>query len=210
MLSNAPTRHCGWLGFGRRYFGCYGFGCYSFGCHEFGRNTFGCCVFGRRGFGCCGFGCRERSLYWRFWMFFGCYELWMLCFWMLRTLDSTALDASIRSPMIDQSELHWSKYFMKDMILFKKCCVIYKMRFAFECLLRKKCVNVPKICCRWEAAIALVMHPALWEIKGIFTVRLCSRNCTVEWWHQTMLATCKQPHMLCVLCYAVWQFFQVR
>ena len=98
MLSNAPTRHCGWLGFGRRYFGCYGFGCYSFGCHEFGRSTFGCCVFGRRGFGCCGFGCRERFLYWRFWMFFGCYELWMLCFWMLRTLDSTALDASIRSP----------------------------------------------------------------------------------------------------------------
>ena len=100
MLSNAPTRHCGWLGFGRRYFGCYGFGCYSFGCHEFGRSTFGCCVFGRRGFGCCGFGCRERFLYWRFWMFFGCYELWMLCFWMLRTLDSTALDASIRSPFV--------------------------------------------------------------------------------------------------------------
>ena len=22
------------------------------------------------------------------------------------------------------------------------------------------------MCCRWEAAIALVMHPALWEIKG--------------------------------------------
>ena len=29
--------------------------------------------------------------------FFGCYELWMPYFWMLRTLDSTALDASIRS-----------------------------------------------------------------------------------------------------------------
>ena len=28
---------------------------------------------------------------------FGCYELLMTCFWMLQTLDATALDASIRS-----------------------------------------------------------------------------------------------------------------
>ena len=68
--------------------------------------------------------------------------------------------------MIDQPELHGSKYFMKDMTLFKKCCIICKRQFAFEPVLRKKCANEPKMCCRWEAAIALVMHPALWEIKG--------------------------------------------
>ena len=35
-----------------------------------------------------------------------------------------------------------------------------------ERVLIKKCANVPKMCCRWEIATALVMHPALWEIKG--------------------------------------------
>ena len=55
---------------------------------------------------------------------------------------------------------------MKNVILFEKSCIICKRQFAFEHVLRKKCANVPKMCCRWEAAIALVMHPALWEIKG--------------------------------------------
>ena len=55
---------------------------------------------------------------------------------------------------------------MKDMILFLKCCIVFKRQFALERVLRKKCVDVPKMCCRWEAAIALVMHPTLWEIKG--------------------------------------------
>ena len=54
---------------------------------------------------------------------------------------------------------------MKDMILFKKCCIVCKRQFAFERVLRKKCANASKMCCRWETAIALVIHPALWEIK---------------------------------------------
>ena len=129
--------------------------------------------------------------------------------WHQLTSVNQSFGTHSAQPMSDQPELHWSRYFMKDMILLKKCCIICKRQFAFECVLRKKCANVPKMCCRWEAAKALVMHPALWEIKG-FLVRLCSRNCTVEWWHQTMLATCKQPHMLCVLCYAVWQFYKLE
>ena len=36
-------------------------------------------------------------------MFLGCYELWMLRFWMLRILDATALDALIVSRICSQN-----------------------------------------------------------------------------------------------------------
>ena len=40
---------------------------------------------------------------------FGCYELWMTCFWMLQTLDATALDASIRSQKCQVGTVRWVK-----------------------------------------------------------------------------------------------------